>query len=140
MNEMTDNEMEMLEAFLDEELGEQQRDEMRARLNSEPALAAELERLRGERQTRQTLFNSLEGGEEAVVDRIMANLVGPAVPDIAAKMSGTAGPTHRHVRRMLFAVAAAACIVLGFLIGWMGNTNGKSNVVAGEPPYRVEIV
>ena len=131
MNEMSDSEMEMLEAFLDEELSNQERDEVRARLSSEPALAAELERLRGERETRQAIFESLEGGEEAVVDRAMTQ-----VHHFERRRQTRA----QYFRRAFFAVAAAACIVIGFLIGWMGNTNSKSNSNASEPPYRVEIV
>ena len=37
-------------------------------------------------------------------------------------------------------MAAAALIAVGFLVGWMGATGGKSNASAGEAPYRVEIL
>ena len=131
MNEMNDNQMEMLEAFLDDELSKQQQDELRARLATNPALTSELERLRSERQTRQSLFSSLEGGEDAVVDRAMSRV---------HQLDHRRQHLAQYFRRAIFAVAAAACIILGFLIGWMGATNGKSTAAASEPPYRVEIV
>jgi anti-sigma factor RsiW len=126
MSEMNENDCEMLEAFLDQELSEEQQSGLRARLSSDEALASQLEQLRAERKTREELFTSFEGGEAAVVDRILGSLNAKNSP-------------RNNLRRIFFAAAAAACIVLGFLIGWMGHTNGQSNAVAGEPPYRVEI-
>jgi hypothetical protein len=59
-----------------------------------------------------------------------------------ARMSGTAGPTvaAKTRLRLRYAMAAAALIAIGFLVGWMGATGGKSNVSAGEAAYRVEIL
>jgi|SRR5882672_4231148 len=131
-----DGDIELLEAFLDDELTPAQSLLLRDRLASEPNLAGELEQLRAERKLRANMFLGLEGGEEAIVERILAQ-VGPAVPDVAAKVSDRAGPTRLRLR---YAMAAAACIVLGFLIGWMGAAGGKSNARASEAPYRVEIL
>src|SRR2546423_9630610 len=88
-----DGDLEVVEALLDNELTGQQSEQLRTRLRSEPGLAAELEHLRAERTLRAEMFSSLEGGEEAVVDRILAQ-VGPAVPDV----SGTAGPTRFRLK------------------------------------------
>lgn len=126
-NMIEDGDVELLEAMLDNQLPVEQRESLRARLEREPALAAELEKLREERKVRAEMFSSLEGGEEAVVDRILR----------AARTSGTAGPARMRLR---YAMAAAALIAIGFLIGWMGAMGGKSNVIASEPPYRVEIL
>src|SRR5437762_8793216 len=128
---MIDDDYEMLEAFLDDELDQRQQDELRARLSTDESLASRLGQLRSERQTRQALFTSLEGGEDAIVDRAVAQ-----VHQFERRRQTRA----QYFRRAFFAAAAAACIILGFLIGWMGNTNGKSNANASEPPYRVEIV
>src|SRR5258706_6159510 len=127
-----DGDLELLEALLDNELTAQQSEQLRTRLANEPELAAELEHLRAERTLRAEMFSSLEGGEEAVVERILAK-VGPAVPDV----SGRAGPTRL---RLKYAMAAAALIAIGFLVGWMGATGGKSNVSASQAPYKVEIL
>jgi len=116
-NMIEDRDVELLEAMLDNELAVEQREQLNARLAIEPKLAAELEQLRTERKLRAEMFSSLEGGEEAVVDRILAK-VGPAMPDIAPRRA------KFHLR---YAMAAAACVVVGFLIGWMGATGGKSN-------------
>jgi len=126
-NMIDDGDVELLEAWLDDELTPGQAEELGVRLINEPALASELEKLRSERKVRANLFSSLEGGEEAVVDRILS----------AARSSGSAGPARWRLR---YAMAAAALIAIGFLVGWMGAMGGKSNAIAGEAPYRVEIV
>ena len=122
-----DADVELLEMLLDGELAAGQSEELSARLASEPNLAAELEKLRAERDVRSKMFLSLEGGEEVVVDRILS----------AARPSGRAGPTRFRIR---YAMAAAACVIIGFLVGWMGAMGGKSNVSANPAPYRVELV
>jgi hypothetical protein len=107
--------------------------QLRDRLTSEPTLATDLEHLRAERKVRAEMFSSLEGGEEAVVDRILS----------AARISGIAGPavvTKSTRFRLRYAMAAAALIAIGFLVGWMGATGGKSNANASEAPYRVELL
>jgi anti-sigma factor RsiW len=129
-NMIDDADLQLLEAMLDSELPAQQSEALAARLSKEPRLLAALEHLRSERKLREEMFSSLEGGEEPVVEKILAN-VGPALPDIARR------PAKFRLR---YAMAAAACVVIGFLIGWMGATGGRSNVSASEAPYRVEIL
>src|SRR6266568_8374549 len=122
-----DGDIELFEAFLDNELTAEQSEQLRKRLANEPALAAELEHLRSERKLRAAMFSSLEGGEEGVVERALGQI-----------HNGDQRNHHRaqQVRRLRYAMAAAALIIIGFLIGWMGATGGKSNVSAGEAPYR----
>jgi anti-sigma factor RsiW len=127
-----DGDFELLEALLDDELTAQQSEQLRTRLAHEAGLAAELEHLRAERKLRAEMFSSLEGGEEAVVEKILAQ-VGPVLPDVSAR----ARPARFRLR---YAMAAAALIAIGFLVGWMGATGGKSNASASEMPYRVEIL
>jgi len=125
-----DGDIEQLEGMLDNELSAQQVEQLRARLEREPMLAAELEQLRAQRKLRTEMFLSLEGGEEAVVEKILAK-VGPAASELARRPSRF---------RLRYAMAAAACVVIGFLVGLMGATGGKSNVKAGEAPYQVQIL
>jgi anti-sigma factor RsiW len=120
-----DGDIELLEAFLDDELTPAQSQILRERFASEPGLENELEHLRAERKLRAGMFSSLEGGEEAVVERILAQ----------TKSSANGGPAKMQLR---YAMAAAALVAIGFLVGWMGAMGGKSNVSASEP-YRVEI-
>jgi anti-sigma factor RsiW len=126
-----DDDRELLEMYLDDELSADQLDQFRARLATDPAVAAEVENLRLERQLRAALFNSLEGGEEAVVERALAEVHG-----LDQRHQRRAG----QARKLRYAMAAAALIIVGFLVGWMGATGGKSNASASEPPYRVEIL
>jgi len=121
-----DADIELLEAFLDDELTPAQSQVVRERFASEPGLEIELEHLRAERKLRAEMYCSLEGGEEPIVDRILAQ----------TKSSGRGGPAKMRIR---YAMAAAALIAIGFLVGWMGAMGGKSNVSASEAPYRVEI-
>jgi anti-sigma factor RsiW len=130
MAQIDDNDLEMLEAFLDEQLSEEQRQDLLRRLNSDQALNAELEKLRSERELRATMFKSLEGGEEAVVERALGEV---------AKLERKRESRIVRTRRVIYATAAAACIVIGFLAGWMGAMGGKSTVQAGEHLYRVEL-
>jgi anti-sigma factor RsiW len=132
-NMIEDGDIELLEAMLDHELSAARSETLAARLAKEPKLAAELEHLRAERKLRAEMFSSLEGGEEAVVERILAKV---GAGDVK-KSSGGARPT---LRRLRYAMAAAACVVIGFLIGWMGATGGKSNANANPAPYQVEIL
>jgi len=126
-----DGDIELLEAFLDDELTPAQSLLLRDRLTSEPNLTGELEQLRAERKLRANMFLGLEGGEEAVVERALWQ-----IRDVDAR----SGRRAQQVRRLRYAMAAAALITIGFLVGWMGATGGTSNAIASEPPYRVEIL
>ena len=134
-NMIEDGDIELLEAMLDNELPAEQHESLRQRLAREPKLAAELEQLRAERKLREEMFLSLEGGEEQVVARILAAAT-PARSGDSTGMSGRAGPTGLRLR---YAMAAAACVVIGFLIGWMGASGSKSSAIASPPPYQVEL-
>src|SRR5258706_6811223 len=125
-----DGDIELLEAFLDDEMTPAQDLRLRERLASEPELAVELEHLRAERKLRAEMYLGLEGGEEMVVERALAQI---------HKVDGRDQRRVQQVRRLRYAMAAAALIAIGFLIGWMGATGGKSNVSASEA-YRVEIL
>src|SRR5258705_3315008 len=125
-----DGDIELLEAFLDDELTPAQSLLLRDRLESEPNLTVELEQLRAERKLRATMFLGLEGGEEAVVERAFSK-----IHDVDARQQRRV----QQVRRLRYAMAAAALITIGFLVGWMGATGGKSNASASEA-YRVEIL
>jgi anti-sigma factor RsiW len=127
-NMIAESDVELLEASLDGELTAGESEALRTRLANEPALAVELEHLRAERKVRAEMFASLEGGEEAVVKRALSQM------DVRQERRS------QQVRRLRYAMAAAALIAIGFLVGWMGATGGKSNANASEPPYRVEIL
>src|SRR2546421_4950261 len=66
-NMMDDADLQLLEALLDNELTSEQGEQLRKRLAVEPALAAELEKMRAEREGREGMYLSWEGGGEAGV-------------------------------------------------------------------------
>ena len=127
-NMIADGDIELLEAFLDGELTAGQGEGLRTRLANEPKLAGEFKQLEAERKLRAEMFSSLEGGEEAVVERALSQI------DVQHERR------LQVARRWRFAMAAAALIIIGFMVGWMGAIGGKSNAIASEPPYRVEIL
>ncbi len=132
MAQIDDNDVEMLEAFLDEELGEVEREQLLRRLSGEAVLGAELENLRRDREVRAKMFKSFEGGEEAVVERALVEV---------DRLERRRESSVVRIRRVIYATAAAACIGVAFIAGWMGALGGKSNNVnATEAPYKVELL
>src|SRR6266576_6694557 len=99
-----DGDIELLEAFLDDELTPAQSLLLRDRLASEPNLTGELEQLQSERKLRATMFTGLEGGEEAVVERALSK-----IHDVDARHVGRS----QQVRRLRYVIAAAALITIG---------------------------
>jgi anti-sigma factor RsiW len=109
-----ENEMELLEAYLDDELPMSEAQELWRRLAGEPELAAALEELRAARGCRLSAWSELEPN-----DRQAAALAGRIV---------AAARRHYwrdHVYRGLFYVAAAAaCVLFGLRIGWTQRPGG----------------
>src|SRR5215813_11351804 len=107
---LSDDQIELLECYIDGELPANDEDALRRRLESEPLLASALESLRQERQTRMAVWQGCEPSE-ASVKRLIAK-VGAAV--------------DRHnvwayrLARYRIPFAAAACILIGFTVGWLG--------------------
>lgn len=120
-----DHDVQLLEDYLDAELSADECETLRARLTADPALAAELDVLRAHREMRQSVFVSLEG------DSNTAEM-------LLTKLRDARAPSPRF-RRLRYALAAAACIALSFLAGWMGGMNKSSDAHANPSNYRVEI-
>jgi hypothetical protein len=101
--------LELLEQDLDGALGEPESSGLRARLSSESALASARQQLVSDRELRSAWFATLGGDDEATgaqVDRIIRNV----------RASMRRAP--HHPRRWLgAAVAAAACIAVGVMVG-----------------------
>src|SRR5687768_2670691 len=105
-NMIAESDVELLEASLDGELTASESEALRARLGNERALVGQLEHLRAERKVRAEMFSSLGGGEEAVVERALSRI------DVRQEQRS------QQVRRLRYAMAAAALIAIGFLVGW----------------------
>lgn len=107
----TESDLELLEAYLDDGLSDQDLARVALRLSKEPELAAELERLRGEREMRKAVWASLEP-REAEVEHLLGRV------DEAVRRRAW---WERQARWGRWGAAAAACIVFGFTTGWFGR-------------------
>lgn len=121
---MIEMDVEYLEAYLDGELPAEDVNILRGRLAHEPELAAELEQLFQERSLRGSLFASFEAdADDRAVERVMA------------RVHGKAQNPRRHVwlaHAMRLSGAAAACLAVGFLAGWLGRS--RPNVAQQPAP------
>jgi anti-sigma factor RsiW len=114
--------LEILETYLDGELPMSEAEGLWRRLAAEPELSAALDELRASRAIRMSTWESAEPTDLETV--VLVNRVKSAV----RRRRGLEG-----VRRVLvFATAAAACIAIGFNIGWLAHVPGPSTVPATD--------
>jgi len=109
-----DENLQLLEAYLDDELSTDEVDALRERLIEEPELASALATLRESRSLRQKVYASLEPGELAVTD---------AVADVQTSVRNRLR-WRRTMSDALRYSAAAACLVIGLTVG--SQFNGQS--------------
>jgi hypothetical protein len=118
---VTDDQLELLETYLDGELPADQEETLRKRLQVELELAAAMESLKGERETRAMVWQTCEPSDAAVHKLVMK---------IEAAVDRQAVWAYRFAKWRIPS-AAAACILLGFLFGWVGR--GTSPTAGNEP-------
>ena len=130
MSLTTDQDLELLEAFADGELGQQDEQALRARLASEPQLAALLEAVRADRAVRAQVFRSFEP-DDATVERLISRVHGSVDRNTtwAARLS-----------KLRVASSAAACVLIGLLIGRVAyRTPPASTNVPSGPMSVVQV-
>jgi anti-sigma factor RsiW len=110
---MTEADVEILEMYLDDALSDQDLAAVARRLADEPVMAAELERLRGERDLRRQFFASLDPSD-AAVERLLGR-----VDESIRRRTGW----ERQLKWGRWAAAAAACVALGFTTGYLGRSS-----------------
>ena len=129
---LSDDQIEMLETYLDGELTTGEEDALRQRMNAEPELAKALAALRSERETRLAIWKSCE----------------PDAATVARVVSHVEQQIDRHnawayrMSRLRVPLAAAACILIGFSVGWLGRgspapvpgTAGDAMIAKNTPP------
>lgn len=128
---ITDNDLEMLEGWLDGELAEQDAETLRRRLSTETELTQALDRLRADRQIRSHFFQLLEPNE-AEIQPLMANVRREMrKEDLWSARAGM----FKQVAKI------AAMIVLVFGAGWIsrdrlhvGPTAPPQIVLQGQQP------
>src|SRR4051812_7359596 len=112
---VSETDLELLETYLDDELSAEEGDALRRRLSAEPALAVAMDQLRQDRELRQQAFGTMEPADRetvAATDTIVRSLRQAATRDLV--WSG-------RLRILRQASAAAACIMVGVLVGWFGH-------------------
>src|SRR6476661_5708872 len=109
---MTDQDLELLDAYLDGGLSKEEMRAVEARLLSEAGMADELSRQREARQVRAQVWQSMEPSEREV-DHFMQRI------EKALERRGRFSLVLNNLRVIS---AAAACILLGFVTGWMGRS------------------
>lgn len=119
MDAVVEQDLELLEEYLDGALTPDEIERVNDRLAGEPALAAVLAELREERATRAAVWGSLEPSD-AEVRRLIARVAA------AGRRQATWGRVQRYTR---FATAAAACLLIGFFAGWLGHDRGPASPV-----------
>lgn len=127
-----EGQVEQLEAYLDGELPPEVAEALRRREEREPALAAELDRMRAQRAMRVVAFAGMEG-DEGIADRLLAGARARANEPVKVR------PWMSPLR---YAVAAAACLGVGFAVGRImdGTRSGPwMTPGANESAYRVAI-
>jgi anti-sigma factor RsiW len=114
----------LLEAHLDGALSPAQAESLGRRLATEPVLAAELERLRGERAVRQAVWASYEPEP-----RHAAATAGAAL--MLAERAERLRRATSHARR---ATAAAAVVLLAFAAGWVARGVRPGQPASSQSP------
>jgi anti-sigma factor RsiW len=105
---LTDQDLELLEAYLDDALTADEVEQVAHRLSDDPALLAALQSMRAERTVRAAVFTSLEptpAEADAISNRIIRSVRRSRLIGIGWRASQ-------------FAAAAAASILLGLGGGW----------------------
>jgi anti-sigma factor RsiW len=114
---LSDDQFELLETYLDGELTTGEEDALRQRMSSEPELAQTLAALRSERETRLAIWKSCEP-DGAAVARVVAH--------VEQQVDRHNAWAYR-MSRLRVPLAAAACILIGFSVGWLGRGSPAPN-------------
>lgn len=133
---MTDTDLEILETYLDGETPAAEQTGLRARIAREPALRGEFDRLSAERALRQSLFAGYEAGADDLAERILAR----CGEEDEKRQRRYAWIAHA----MRFTGAAAACLAVGFLAGWLGRSRPATSPsparAAAQLAYDVAVI
>jgi hypothetical protein len=109
---MTEADLEILEMYLDDALSDRDLAAVAKRIAEEPVMAAELERLRGEREMRRQIWLAMEP-TDAAVERLLGR-----VDESIRRRTWW----ERQLKWGRWAGAAAACVVFGFTAGYLGRS------------------
>src|SRR5436190_19329585 len=123
MNSLNEQDLELLESYLDDELTGRELEALRQRLSSEPALAVAIDELKGQRQMRQHFFAACEP-DEASVQRLVQTVNQNITRELAWS------ERNRSLRSW---GSLAACLLVGLFLGRaMRGTSQAPSVSAPE--------
>jgi anti-sigma factor RsiW len=121
---VNDSDLELLHAYLDSELPMSECEGLWRRLASEAQLRGELDHLREDHALRTMVWNSLEPDDSSVA-RLQAKLMrATRREDIMSWMSNA----------LRIVGAAAALILFGFTVGWVGHNRYPGVPTISMPP------
>jgi anti-sigma factor RsiW len=120
LKSLTDQDLDLLDAHLDDALSPIEAEHLRLRLAAEAELAAGLEQLRAERAARQAAWQAMDAAESAAATLATDTLVRAKSHERWSRIARAAGAL----------AAAAAC----FMAGWVGRT--AATVEAQDVPRR----
>lgn len=127
--ELFDFYVAQLEAYLDGELNSQEAVDVRQRLMQEEAYAAALGRLHAQRVQRMEVFQNIERQE---IDEVAASRLVVSARTIALRERAN----HTWPMWTKIAFGMAACLLVGFGAGWIGDLNfGTTPSVPKPTPY-----
>ena len=125
MNPMSDDDLQELDALLDDALSAWEAEQLRRRIGAEPALAAALDGLRADREVRRQVWQAAEP----------ADAEAGAFARRVVKSARSRERWRRLARLSTFAAAAAAC----FVAGWVGKgVVGPARATPTGPPAVVQ--
>ena len=113
---VSDPDLELLEAYLDDALSPEEADALRRRLADEAQLAAAMAEVRNERAVRQSVWQTMEPSDVEI-----GRLVGRVNQSLRQR-------EHWMKRWQVLRVgtAAAACLAFGFFGGWLMRTTSPT--------------
>jgi anti-sigma factor RsiW len=124
---ISEQDLELLEAYLDGELPMAEAELLWRRLSSDKELSAELDELRAARAIRQAVWEAME-------PNVMA---ASAVAKRVDKAIRTRRVLETSRRWLGVAVAVAACVLVGFRIGWVEHVSPTGVQLAGSDLQRL---
>ena len=116
----------LLEAYLDDALSPGEVQRLDARLSDEPLLSAAFDSLKSQRAACIAIFNA-DAPSEREAERFSAAFLS----SIDRRQWNA-----RFIRHLRVTVAVAACLLIGFAVGWMGRGHGsamQAGVIHPEP-------
>lgn len=126
---MTENDLQMLEIWLDGELPPAEAQDLQARLAGDAPLAAGVAELRQQRELLAGIYAAMEP-DEAAIDRVNR------------RIRTSLEQRRRFAWRMHIvrtAGAIAACAAIGFGVGWIGRGGMNMSATPAAAPHKYQV-